>query len=37
MITQSDWRLLPTGFIDESEQLANYVKVADVGSAFRCW
>jgi phage gp46-like protein len=28
MITESDWRLLPTGFLDEREEICNYVKVA---------
>lgn len=28
MITESDWRLLPTGFLDEREEICNLVKVA---------
>src|SRR5262245_57089798 len=28
MITQADWNLLPTGVLDEREELCNYVKVA---------
>jgi phage gp46-like protein len=28
MMTESDWRLLPTGFLDEREELCNYIKVA---------
>jgi phage gp46-like protein len=28
MITQADWQLLPSGFLDERYEIANYIKVA---------
>src|SRR5215475_201329 len=28
MITEADWYLMPTGFLDEREEICNYVKVA---------